>query len=383
MKNLYFPREIWLILLSIFLFAAAYGINMVCFPSVLMSHGVDAKKIGLAFAIDISGGILMSFFLSKFVARLGILLSLRLCAIIYGAAILLIYFYQNFYLWLAFALIMGAIWFAYVITRQSWLNMLSDKKNRSVILGFFSLAISLGLAAGPVIVRFCGAINYLSFVISALLVAFSVLCLQPLKDHKQVQVEAKKISLREFFKTNPRCFLGRFFLDFQTYLLMTGSVLFGHEIGLTPEDSGLLITAYLLSCFADVIAGFLLKKNSAYKLINIGFLLGLSCFLLVIFFHKSYAFLFALYFFFGVAIALIFVSVYKLTNDDYSAEKLVAANATFQIVGALGSISGSTIGGLLINFFGAVGFPLAMVLSSIFYLIFLVVYEKRMIVKKV
>ncbi len=356
---------------------------MVCFPSVLMANGVDAKRIGLAFAIDISGGILMSFFLSKFVANFGILRSLKISAFTYSAAILLIYFYQSFYLWLGFALVMGAIWFAYVITRQSWLNMLSDRKNRSVILGFFSLAISLGLAVGPVIVRFLGATNYLSFIVSALLVALSVLCLQPLKEHNQVQVEAKKISLREFFKTNPRCFLGRFFLDFQTYFLMTGSVLFGHEIGLTPEASGLLITAYLLSCFVDVIAGFLLKKTSAYKLINIGFLLGLSCFLLMIFFHKSYALLLALYFFFGAAIALIFVSVYKLTNDDYPAKKLVAANATFQIIGALGSIAGSTIGGLLINFFGAIGFPLTMVLSSIFYLIFLVVYEKRKIVKKI
>jgi len=245
------------------------------------------------------------------------------------------------------------------------------------LLGCFSLVISLGLAIGPVIVSFSGAENYSSFVISAAITLASFFCLSPLKKSAQPQIESKRIGLKEFFRKNPRCFLGRFFLDFQTYLLMTMTVIFGKEIGLSPEASGILISAYLASCFIDILAGFLLKKTSAYKLINIGFLGCLCCFLIIIFYHNSYLLLLCLYFAFGAFIALIFVSVFKLTNDDYPEEKLIAANATFQLIGAGGSILGSLVGGSLIAILGACGFPIAMVLSSIFYLIFLVIYEKK------
>ena len=377
LKQLRFSKEINLIFFSIFLFAAAFGINMVTFPSILSKNGIDAANIGIAFSVDIFGGILMSFFLSKFVARFGIFKSLKICAFAYSAAILIIYFYQSFLLWIAFAFLMGSIWFAYVITRQSWLNILTGNKNRSVVLGCFSLVISSGLAVGPVIVSFSGAESYLSFVISAAITLASFFCLGSLKKSAQPQIESNRISLKEFFKTNPRCFLGRLFLDFQTYLLMTMTVVFGKKIGLSPEASGILISAYLASCFADLLAGFILKKVSAYKMINIGFLGCLSCFLIIIFFHDSYSLLLFLYFFFGVFIAMIFVSVFKITNEDYPEEKLIAANSTFQLIGAIGSILGSSIGGFLIVVFGAVGFPITMALSSIFYLTFLVIYEKK------
>jgi MFS family permease len=87
--------------------------------------------------------------------------------------------------------------------------------------------------------------------------------------------------------------------------------------------------------------------------------------------------LLSIYFIFGIFIACIFVSVFKACNDDYPQEKLVAANATFQLIGSIGAMCGSLIGGLLFNLFGSVGFPITIVLCCISYLTFLVIYEKK------
>ena len=376
LKQLTFSRELNLLFLSIFLFAIAMGINLVTFPTILSKHGVSAGDIGLAFTIDSFGGILMSFFLSRLVTRLTMLRALKIAAGGYCLIILLIYFYQSFYLWAVFAFLMGALWFMYVITRQSWLNMLLKTHQRGVGLGIFSMLISAGIAIGPIIVKFSGADNYRSFVVSATLAAISLICLEPLKNHPRPKLHSRRISLKEFFKTNPRAFLARFFLDFQTYLLLTLTVIFGAKVGLTFEAAGLLISAYMASGFFDVWVGFALKKWNPYKLIKFGFY-GCFCCLIAIMFIHAYVFLLATYFIFGIFIACIYVSVFKVSNDDYIREKLVASNATFQLIGSGGSFFGSLVGGILFNIFGAVGFPIAMIMSCVCYLTFLVLYEKR------
>jgi MFS family permease len=376
-KQFTFSKELNLIFLSVLLFASAMGVNLVTFPTILNQHGVDASKIGIAFTLDALGGILMSFFLSKFVGRLRMMKALGVAIFGYVAAILLIYFYKSFYLWSAIAFFMGICWFTFVITRQSWLNMLLQNNQRGVAMGIFSMLISAGIAVGPVIVKFSGANNYSSFLISASLAIFSYICLLPLKHTSQPQIESKRIPLKEFFKTNPRCFLARFFLDFQTYLLLTFTVVFGVKIGLKYEAAGLLISAYMASGFFDVFVGFLLKKISPYKMINIGFLGCMYCFLSLALYSQSYIFLLLIFFLFGIFIACIYVSVFKICNDDYANEKLVAANATFQLIGSCGSLCGSFIGGVLVDVFGTQGFPITIVLSCALYLTFLVTYEKK------
>lgn len=368
-SQLIFRRELNFLFLSVFLFAAAIGINLVTFPTILTKYKASAAQVGLSFTIDMLGGILMSFFLSRIVARFKMMKVMKFAVCGYGGILLLIYFCGNFYLWISLAFLMGALWFAYVITRQSWLNMLLEKERRGVGLGIFSMLISAGIAVGPMIVKFFGAENYFSFVISTTLALLSFLSLRPLQNLPNPEVVEKRIGLKSFFKRNPQVFLARFFLEFQTYLLLTLTVIFGNKIGLSFEAAGLLITSFMASGFCDVFVGFALRKSSPYKLIHFGFLGCLCCFAAMIFF-RNYSFLIVAYFVFGICVACIYVSVFKVANDDYPEEKLVAANATFQIIGSGGALCGSLIGGVLFNVFGAIGFPITMVLSSIFYLSF-------------
>ena len=351
--------------------------NAVIFPTILNQNNVSAANIGIAFATDIFGGIIMSFFLHKLVKKIGMMKALALSSLGYAAATSLIYFYQNFFLWLTFAFFMGNCFFVYSITRQAWMNILLTSHRRAVALGIFSMIFSSGLALGPVIVKFSGAENYLSFLISSGITIISFLCLTSLKKSAYTKISEERIPLKEFFQKNPRCFLARFFLDFQSYLLLTFTVIFGKRIGLSYEQSGLLITVFMASAFFDVLIGFALKKISAYKMINIGFLGCIYCLLSIILYHQSYIILLITYFIFGIFIACIYVSVFKITNDDYEKHKLVAANSTFQLIGSSGSLCGSLIGGLLIDIFGIYGFPITLILSSVFYLTFLVTYEKK------
>jgi MFS family permease len=355
--------------------------NAVTFPTILSLNHIKPSEMGIAFALEISGGLLMSFFLSKLVKKLGLMNVLAIAASGYAAATSLIYFYQNFVVWLAFALFIGSCWFAYNITRQAWLNILLESHRRSVASGMFSMILAGGLATGPIIVGFSGAANYSSFLISSGIAITSFLFLALMRGSSRAKISPKRIPLKEFFNKNPRCFLARFFLDFQSYLMLVFTVIFGQKIGLSYEKSGLLITAFMASGFFDLWVGFIIKKVNPYKLINIGFLGSIYCFLIMTLYHESYMLLVILYFIYGIFIAFIFVSVLHITNHDYKKNELVAANSTFQIIGSSGSLCGSLVGGFFINSFGAYGFPVTMILSGILYMTFLLTHEKKFATK--
>jgi MFS family permease len=377
LTNFKFSREVNFLFLSILLFATAIGIDVVTFPTILSENKINPFVIGVAATFEIIGGIFASFFLSRIVAKIGMMSALRISAFSYAIAVSLIYFYQNIFLWIAFIFFMGCCWFIYVISRQAWFNIILKNEQRAIATGIFSMAISAGIALGPVIVSFSGAHNYISFLISAALVLLSYFCISKIKNSAPPKITSEKIPLKTFFKNNPRCFMTRFFLDFQTYCVLTFTVIFGVRTGLSYESAGLLVTSYMASGFFDVWVGFVLKKTSPYKMINIGFLGCIYIFLTITLYHNSYILLLILYFIFGLSIACIYVSVFKIANEDYPREQLVAANSTFQIIGSIGSLFGSLIGGLFLNLFDANGFLIAMILSSVFYLTFLVTYEKK------
>ena len=375
-KNLLFVRQTKFLYLSFFLFATAIGIDLVTFPSILKLNNINPSQIGIAFAFEVCGMAFMSFFLSKFVAKFGITNSIKIASILYSSIVLVIYFYSNFILWLLLVFILGCCWLIFAISRMSWLNMFLNNEERGIGLGIFSALISGGVAFGPVIVKFSGSENYLSFIISALLVLSASLCLNPLKKQLQPQINSQRISLKKFFKKNPNSFFSRFFLDFTTYTILSLAVVFGAGLGFSNESSGLLITAYMASGYFDIFVGFMLKKISPKKLINIGYLGCLYCFLLVSLYQKSFYFLILCFFVFGLFIACIYVSVFKMMNEDYEDSELIAANSTFQLIGTCGSLFGSLLGGFMINYFGNQGFPIAICFGCLFYLTFLVIYEK-------
>jgi predicted MFS family arabinose efflux permease len=237
--------------------------------------------------------------------------------------------------------------------------------------------ISAGLAIGPVIVKFLGAENYSSFLASSFLVLLSFTILTPLKKMPAPQITSQKIPLAEFFKTNSRCFLGRFFLDLQCFCMLAFTVIYGKKIGLSAEDAGLLITAYMTSGFLDIFIGILIKKFNPYKLINLSFIGSLVCILIICLFHESYKLLLLTYFWFGTFGAVIYIASITITNNDYPKEKLIGANSTLQRIASSGSLCGTLLGGISIQIFGEAGFPIAIIFSCISYLGFHIFYEKK------
>ncbi len=363
---------------SFVLFATAFGMNLVLFPALLQANNIKPATISYTFVFETVGIITSSLSFYYVVMRFKPWRTFALAIIVYALVVLFIYFtVNNLLIWFSFTFILGCCWVIIVVSRFAWLNTFLNQQNRGLGVAFFSTAISLGLALGPILVKFLGATNYVAFTLSSSLILLAMLVLLPIKNHIYSNLSnfdgTNKITLKSFWQKNKQCFLARFFLDFQTYTLMTCTVIFGKSIGFSAENAGLLITAYMSSTIFDIVAGFLLKKYQEKDLINIGFAICFCCFivifLLVFFKYYSYLILLFLYFFYGCGIAFLFVSVFAMMSNDYQRQEM-QVGATFQLIGTLGAFFGILLTSVLMIWSAIFGFMFSIILASICYFLF-------------
>jgi MFS family permease len=370
-------KSLFFLLLSVAFLAVSFGIDVVAFPATLVAHNITPIQVGIASIFELSAGIIISFFLSRIVAKMGMMKSLFFFATFYALAVAAIFYFLSFYLWLFLIYTIGTCWFAFFTIRQSWLNMIIDNKNRSVILALFSTVLCGGISLGPILVKIFGIEKNTIFIISASFIFLAFLVLLPLRKTKHDEIDSNRISFKKFFKENPRCFLARIFFEIQCDCILVFGVIFGVKIGFKSEDAGLLTSAFMLSGLFDILLGFLIKKNNPYKLINVGFFSALLCGIAIILLHQSYILLLVTYFFLGSSIALIYIASNTIINNQYSAKQLVAANSTFQSIGVIGMLLGSVIGGIFMEVFSFYGFALTIIFSNLAYLIFTFFYGQK------
>ena len=363
------------LLFSVFIASIATGINVISFPAILVENNIAPFFIGIATTVEVAANIAISFLLSRIIFRLTITKAMLLCAATYSLSIALIFFYQNFPLWLMFCTINGMCWFTLFIIRQSWISTLVKTKNRSVFLALITTILCCGFICGSFVVKYFGAEHYTPFLVSSAFTLLSILILIPIQQTQPKRIQARRIGLREFFKHNPRITVARFLLDLQGGCLTCFTVIFGIKVGFTIENSGLLISAYMASGFYDLYAGFLAKRFDRYKMISLGFVACLTFMLIAIFVYKSYVALLIIFFLFGCGTALILSGSITITNEIFAKHKLIGANSTFQSIGAIGFLAGSLIGGIAIEFFSFYGFFITIIFTNLAYFLFLAFYQ--------
>lgn len=198
-----------------------------------------------------------------------------------------------------------------------------------------------------------------------------------IKNTQPTKIDSQRISIKEFIDKQPKIAVARFLLDLQAGCLVCLGVVFGVKIGLSLENAGFLIGAFMASGIFDLYAGFLVRDFNRQKMITAGFLGCLTTIIIALFFYKFYPILLGTFFFFGASCALIIVATLTIVNESFEKSKLIAANATFQAIGSIGSVVGCFFGGIFIQIFDFYGFFAIIILTNLTYLWFIIFYKKN------
>lgn len=362
--NSLFEKKILTLLFSIFIASIAAGINIIAFPAILIENNISSFFIGVTSTIEIIAGVIISLFLSKIIHRIGTLKTAIAIALVYSVVIYYIFFYQNIYVWIALDAICGACWLSLFIIRQSWINIVI-KENRSIIIALTSTIFCAGFIIGSFFIKEIGALNHQSLILSSTLITFSIIVLFYIRNSQPREIYSQRLAFSEIYTKSKIATISRFLLSLQVSAIIFFTIVIGKYINISVENSGLLISAFMASGFVDLYAGFLVKKFNRINMIKIGFIGCLISMSSAMIFYESYKILLAIYFLYGCFSALIFIASLTIINESFDKEKLISANASFEGIGAIGSISGAFIGGIFIELFSFYGFFLLIIITNL------------------
>ena len=198
--------------ISAFFTGIALGYLFTVLVIIQKLNGYSESIIGLISASFSLGLMIAGFFVSKILANLGLYRMLLLSVSIQTICVSLIFIYFTPINLALCSFIMGIMGGMNWMTMDTWVNIVSNNKNRGKAIGLYNSSISIGFAIGPLLVAIFGTQGLLPIFLCLFLMLIRVPALYFIRNHiKNVTVpeQVKKINF-SFIKVAPFIFVAIF-----------------------------------------------------------------------------------------------------------------------------------------------------------------------------
>jgi MFS family permease len=163
------------LLLPVIVSAGAVGLSIgliVPLTSIVLEQrGTSVIATG-SNAIMYSLAVLLSGpFLPALIQRIGLLRTMIAGALLSGGIVFCLWINDALWFWYLMRFFLGIAGGMHWVSSEAWINAMAPEKTRGRIVGAYATVWTMGIAAGPVLLRFIGVEGGRPFVIAALLMA--------------------------------------------------------------------------------------------------------------------------------------------------------------------------------------------------------------------
>ena len=348
-------------------------------PLRLKDLGFEEVFIGFITSFFYLGMLSGSFQAVRFLVRAGHLITFTLCALALAVSCILLGISDNVALWLIGRFVSGYALAGLYISIESWLLGATTHQTRGKYLSAYMMILYGGTAASQALLAYLNKVTTIAFVISGVLVMFSLI---PLFIHRlgipKISSPKKSLGFRRLYKLSPSGILG----------CAISGVLIGAVYGLLPvyfRNIGYdipLIGIMLTLCIAGgailqypfgIMSDVIDKK---IVLIVLCFLVAISS-LAVIFAHHQHgdnitATAFSIFVFGGAVFAIYPVSM-SHACDYLGKERLVEITQVLMLAYGFGSVSGPMLISTFMGMFGTYGLFVHIILVSMLFACFVAI----------
>jgi MFS family permease len=157
--------------------AIGLGIGLI-FPLtsiVLKQRGISVIAIGLNATVYSLAILLTGPFLPAIIHRIGLLKSMIAGALLSGVFVTGLALDDSLWLWFPLRFCIGFCGGMHWVGSETWINQMAHEQHRGRIVGAYATIWSMGIAAGPLILKFIGVDGALPFIASGCLMAAAAL----------------------------------------------------------------------------------------------------------------------------------------------------------------------------------------------------------------
>ena len=363
---------------SVTVFGLSVGQAAPLLSLLLEARGTDVVLNGLNAATTFIGVILGPLLVPYGVRKLGFRAFLLLGQMLDIAAFLLLHVFDGIGPWFALRLGLGIIGANVFAASEAWINQLAAGPTRGRILGMYAAALSAGFGLGPLLLTVTGLHGWLPFLANAGLTGLASLPLLALGHHAPPASQPRAAGFAVLLARAPGLFLvvGLFGL-FEATLIALLPVWSVRE-GMTNDIAAATLTAFYIGAVVlQVPIGWLSDRLPRRVTLRLCAIVGLVGALALALPKLPLLVLLPLLFMWGGIASGIYPVALGIAGDRFHGADLVRVNAGMISAYGAGGLVGPALGGVAIEWNGAIGLPTMFALLFVAFLLVMTLRNQR------
>lgn len=366
------------IIATVSVFAIAQGLTYPLLSFLLQRQGVSPALIGTSAAMTPLGFIISAPLIPALSRRLGAATVAIICAIVSALLLALIGWSQDVWAWMPLRFLLGFFANPLYVISETWLITITPGERRGRIMGIYTSIVSGGFAIGPVTLGIVGTEGWPPFLVGVsafILCGLTVLAVIPRLPRMAHEGEATSVAA--FFKIAPLLLFAVFAVAAFEQSFLAMFAVYGSAHGNAESKIAALIACFIIGNVAlQVPLGRLAERiGSSRVMILCACLSLLGCILLPLWFASWL--IWPMIFVWGSVLFGIYTMSLIQLGERFSGHRLIAGNAAFALVWGIGGIIGSPVTGLMMQWMGHQGLPVALGLLCASLAVFLAVGGKK------
>ena len=336
---------------------------------ILLKHNnYSESTIGIIAAFFSFGLMSSGFIVARVLDRFG-LYQTMLYSLSIQTLMIMIMFSFFYPIVIAIAhLVMGILGGIMWMTMDTWVNIVSNNKNRGKAIAFYNLSITFGFAIGPLLISLFGTKGIFPIILALTLMIIRTPVIIFIKDYvNSVKIPKKEKDFNfSLLKVAPFIFLAIFVsgIDDSSFAVLFPAYMINFYF--TDRFIGfLLFFSLILGILSQPFVGALTDKINKRKLIFI--LLLFHC-IWPLLLHNYYNIMIILLLsvtIWGVASTSLYTVALAYLGERYKPKELVLATSVFIIVYESGEFFGPASVGYMMDIFGNSGFIFSIFIFTI------------------
>ena len=335
----------------------------------LESLGVGFNAIGMVSGMSALGIVVSAYFAPFFARRFGIVKTVIIGLLLTAITMVVFRYVDGFFMWLLTRFLCGLGLGLHWVLSEAWLAKIVSEKGRTRAMALYATALSLGFAAGPMVVLVFGFTTPVPFYVSALLVllaAVPMILLRNLEPDMNIKKMGSPLMLIRYTPTIAAACMVAGAVDLALISLLPAMV--ARMPDAVPSLAILLVPAMGLG---NVILQYpiaTLADKYGLRLVSVIIAsVGIILCSLAPFFLWSFAGALTLTFFGAGFIYGLYTIALAMVSKRFSKGEIVAANAGFVILFEFANLVGPTVAGAMVDYNLRYGLPVFMMSVGIIY----------------
>lgn len=356
--------SLWVLLASVAMLCLGHGLN-----SSLVSLAADQSSFGTSVTgfvmAGYSAGMLLSTFAApRLVKSVGHVRTFAGLASIVSTAVLLFPLWVNPVFWLLLRIISGLCVSGMFIVCESWLNAVSNNRNRGQVMSLYMIVTYGALGLGQLLINIPDDSGFVRFILISCLLSLALVPLI-LVPSEQPSVEgARSVKIADIWRASPLAVVGVIACGLGQSAFFALGVIFGLAMGLklgwvsimmALPPVGVILSQYPIGWVSDRI-----DRRTIILILSLAAAV-VPAIILVLGYYVTWVMLIALMTAFGVISLPIYSLVIAHANDHLRKDQVLGASAKLVLLYGAGSIVGPVVAGWLMSDIGRAGFLIFMI----------------------